>query len=99
MTDDRNTDWPVIRAAERYRMELYRRFFEESGEGFGPGDVEPIPQTWIIGNADECVEQLRAFIDEFGVTDIVTMAVPPGLRAERMGDSLPRLKARDQNAA
>ena len=72
-------------------MELYRRFFEESGEGFGPGDVEPIPQTWIIGNVEECVDQLRAFIGEFGITDIVTMAVPPGLRAERMGDSLERL--------
>ena len=91
VTDDRNTDWPVVRAAERYRMELYRRFFEESGEGFGPGDVEPIPQTWVVGNADDCVEQLGAFIDEFGITDIVTMAVPPGLRAERMGDSLERL--------
>ena len=107
VTDDRNTDWPVVRAAERYRMELYRRFSEESGESFGPGDIEPIPQTWIIGNVDECVNQIGAFIDAFGVTDIVTMAVPPGLRAERMGDSLerlfsevvPRLKARDQNVA
>ena len=32
-----------------------------------------------------------AFIEEFGITDIVTMAVPPGLRAEQMGDSLERL--------
>ena len=100
VTDDRNTDWPLIRAAEKYRMQLYQRFFEESGEGFGDSG-EPVPQTWIVGNEDECVEQLVDFITKFGVTDIVTMAVPPGLRADQMTDSLqmlftrvaPRLKA------
>jgi len=90
VTDNRNTDWPVVRAAERYRMALYQKFFEESGEGFGePG--EPIPQTWVIGDVDQCVEELLAFIAEFGITDIVTMAVPPGLRAEQMASSLERL--------
>jgi len=100
VTDDRNTDWPLIRAAEKYRMQLYQRFFEESGEGFGDSG-ESVPQTWIVGNEDECVEQLVNFITKFGVTDIVTMAVPPGLRADQMTDSLqmlftrvaPRLKA------
>ena len=100
VTDDRNTDWPLIRAAEKYRMQLYQRFFEESGEGFGDSG-ESVPQTWIVGNEDECVEQLVNFITKFGVTDIVTMAVPPGLRADQMTDSLqmlftrvaPRIKA------
>ncbi len=90
VTDDRGADWPVIRAAERYRMQLYQRFFEESGQGFGEKG-EPIPQTWIVGDVDSCVEELKAFIGEFGITDIVTMAVPPGLRAEQMSDSLERL--------
>lgn len=90
VTDDRNTDWPVVRAAERYRMALYQRFFEESGEGFGERG-EPIPQTWIIGDTAQCVEELVAFIEDFGITDIVTMAVPPGLRTEQMSDSLERL--------
>jgi alkanesulfonate monooxygenase SsuD/methylene tetrahydromethanopterin reductase-like flavin-dependent oxidoreductase (luciferase family) len=90
VTDDRNTDWPVVRAAERYRMALYQRFFEESGEGFGERG-EPIPQTWIIGDVGQCVDELVAFVSEFGITDLVTMAVPPGLRAEQMGDSLERL--------
>ena len=90
VTDDRDADWPVIRAAERYRMALYRRFFEESGEGFGESG-EPVPQTWIVGNVAQCVEQLKAFILEFGMTDIVTMAVPPGLSAEQMSPSLERL--------
>ena len=79
----------MVRAAERYRMRLYQRFFDESGEGFGDGD--PVPQTWVVGDVDSCVAQLRAFIAEFGITDIVTMAVPPGLRAEQMAPSLERL--------
>ncbi len=90
VTDDRGADWPVIRAAERYRMQLYQRFFEESGQGFGEKG-EPIPQTWIVGDVDSCVEELKAFIGEFGITDIVTMTVPPGLRVEQMSDSLERL--------
>ncbi len=93
VTDDRNTDWPLIRAAEKYRMKLYQRFFEESGEGFGdPG--EPVPQTWIVGNEDECVEQLTTFIETFGMTDIVTMAIPPGLRTAQMSLSLESLFTR-----
>lgn len=90
VTDDRNTDWPAIRAAERYRMALYQRFFEESGQGLGERG-EPVPQTWIIGDADQCVTELSEFIAAFGITDIVTMAVPPGLRPERMATSLERL--------
>jgi len=90
VTDDRDTDWPLVRAAEKYRMALYQRFFEESGEGFGdPADA--IPQTWIVGDVQHCVDELKRFIDTFGITDIVTMAVPPGLRAEQMGASLERL--------
>jgi len=100
VTDDRSADWPVIRAAEKYRMQLYNRFFEESGEGFGETG-EPVPQTWIVGDVEHCIAELKSFIREFGITDIVTMAVPPGLRADQMGDSLqllftevvPRLKA------
>ena len=90
VTDDRATDWPLVRAAERYRMKLYQKFFDESGEGFGNGD-EPIPQTWIVGSVDECVRELQEFIARFGITDIVTMAVPPGLSADQMAPSLERL--------
>jgi alkanesulfonate monooxygenase SsuD/methylene tetrahydromethanopterin reductase-like flavin-dependent oxidoreductase (luciferase family) len=90
VTDDRNTDWPVVRAAERYRMALYQRFFDESGEGIGEAG-EAIPQTWIVGNADQCVAAITEFVETFGVTDIVSMAVPPGLRPRQMTDSLERL--------
>ncbi len=35
--------------------------------------------------------QLKGFIEAFGITDVVTMAVPPGLRTEQMNPSLERL--------
>ncbi|MEK9822704.1 MAG: LLM class flavin-dependent oxidoreductase [Gammaproteobacteria bacterium] len=90
VTDDKERDWAMVRAAERYRMQLYQRFFEESGEGFGEHG-EPVPQTWIVGDADHCVTELLAFIQKFGITDIVSMALPPGLRSEQMADSLEKL--------
>lgn len=90
VTDDREADWPQIRDAERYRMALYQRFFKESGEGLGERG-EPVPQTWIVGDANHCIEELVQFVREFGITDMVTMAVPPGLRASQMSASLERL--------
>ena len=90
VTDDRDTDWTLVRAAERYRMALYQRFFEESGEGLGERG-ELVPQTWIVGDVAHCVAELLAFIRTFGITDIVSMAVPPGLRASQMADSLEKL--------
>ncbi len=90
VTDEQGTDWSLVRAAERYRMALYQRFFSESGdEGFGSS--EPVPQSWIVGDVQHCVAAILEFIAEFGITDIVTMAVPPGLRAEQMAPSLERL--------
>ncbi len=91
VTDDKEKDWQVVRAAEAYRMELYKQFFAESDdEGFG-GTGEPIPQTWIIGDADHCASEIIKFSNDFNITDIVTMAVPPGLRAAQMATSLERL--------
>jgi alkanesulfonate monooxygenase SsuD/methylene tetrahydromethanopterin reductase-like flavin-dependent oxidoreductase (luciferase family) len=105
VTDDADRDWPRVRAAERYRGQVYRSFTSGTGTGAGGvagnNDETRIPQTWIVGNADHCVEQLTAFIREFGITDLVTWAVPPGMRPDEMNHSLerflrdvaPRLKA------
>lgn len=90
VTDDQEADWIPVRAAERYRMALYKQFYDESGEGFGDSG-EQVPQTWIVGDVDHCVEELKQFIQTFGITDIVSMAVPPGMRAEQMSASLERL--------
>jgi len=50
-----------------------------------------VPQTWIVGDVDHCVEEIKAFVRSFGITDIVSMAVPPGMRASDMSQSLERL--------
>jgi alkanesulfonate monooxygenase SsuD/methylene tetrahydromethanopterin reductase-like flavin-dependent oxidoreductase (luciferase family) len=89
VTDDADADWPLVRKAERYRMQLYQRFFDESGEGFGQG--ERIPQTWIVGDAAHCTDTIVAFIAEFGVTDLVTWGAPPGIHPMAMQKSLARL--------
>ena len=92
VTDDPERDWQVVRAAERRRMAVYARFAAESG---GVGGVENanqdrIPQTWVVGDVDHCVAELSAFIRDFGLTDLVTWGVPPGMRPDQMAPSLER---------
>jgi alkanesulfonate monooxygenase SsuD/methylene tetrahydromethanopterin reductase-like flavin-dependent oxidoreductase (luciferase family) len=105
VTDDPERDWPALREAERYRQSVYQSFRKAGAGGGGVAgntDEARIPQTWIVGNVEACVAQLSAFITEFGITDVVTWAVPPGLRPEHMAPSLerfardvaPRLRAR-----
>jgi alkanesulfonate monooxygenase SsuD/methylene tetrahydromethanopterin reductase-like flavin-dependent oxidoreductase (luciferase family) len=89
VTDDVERDWPLVRQSERYRMQLYQRFFDESGEGFGTH--ERIPQSWIVGSVETCVDELVAFIREYGITDLVTWGAPPGLHPDAMNRSLERL--------
>ncbi len=105
VTDDRERDWGAVRVAERRRMEVYNRFRQESGGHGGVAGITKeasIPQTWVIGDVDQCVAELSAFIEEYGLTDIVSWGVPPGMKPEEMNPSLeryardvaPRLRAR-----
>ena len=85
VTDDRERDWPAVRAAERYRGEVYRSFNkDESAAGGVAGNTREasIPQTWVVGNVEHCVKELTSFVREYGITDLVTWAVPPGMRPE-----------------
>lgn len=90
VTDDVEKEWSQVRVAERYRMELYNRFFAESGEGLG-NTGERVPQTWIVGNADHCVKELVNFIRDCQMTDIVSWGAPPGLRPAAMNSSIEKL--------
>jgi len=94
-----------VREGERYRQSVYASFRAPGTGGGGVAgntDEARIPQAWVVGNVEECVEQLSAFITEFGITDLVSWGIPPGLRPERMAPSLerfardvaPRLRAR-----
>ena len=81
VTDDAERDWPRIREAERYRMRVYGRFFEEAGLG-GRGafeETDRIPQRPIVGDVDHCVSELTSFITEYGLTDVVSWGSAPGL--------------------
>jgi alkanesulfonate monooxygenase SsuD/methylene tetrahydromethanopterin reductase-like flavin-dependent oxidoreductase (luciferase family) len=107
VTDDKEGEWPAVRAAERFRMEYYARAFEAAGRGAPPDqDRERISQNWVVGDVDHCVAELSAFIRDYGVTDLVTWAVPPGLRPGDMKEPLtkfatevaPRLRAAAKNA-
>ena len=89
VTDDAERDWPAVRESERYRMQLYQRFFDESGAGFGTH--ARIPQDWIVGTVATCVEALVNFVQEYGITDLVTWGAPPGLHPAVMNVSLGRL--------
>ena len=108
VTDDKARDWPPVLAAERFRMEYYARAFAAAGRGAPPDqDRQRISQNWVIGDVDHCVAELNAFIQENRVTDLVTWAVPPGLRPGDVAASLeqfatevaPRLKAAADEAA
>jgi alkanesulfonate monooxygenase SsuD/methylene tetrahydromethanopterin reductase-like flavin-dependent oxidoreductase (luciferase family) len=94
-TDDRDRDWPAVRASERYRNQLYTQFFAEAGRYQAIDWTGPrIPQTWVVGDVDHCVAELSTFIADHGITDLVTWGVPPGMRPEQMNPSLERF-ARD----
>jgi alkanesulfonate monooxygenase SsuD/methylene tetrahydromethanopterin reductase-like flavin-dependent oxidoreductase (luciferase family) len=91
VTDDRARDWPAIRAGERYKTERYREWAASSGDSVADfADPARIPQTWIVGDPDHVARELGAFVREYGLTDVVTWAAPPGVPPAQMNRSLER---------
>jgi len=95
VTDDRERDWPPIRAGEVYKRDLYREWAASSRERV-PDFADParIPQTWITGDADHVEREIRKFVGEHGFTDLVTWAAPPGVSPSHTNASLEKF-ARD----
>ena len=91
VTDDKDRDWPMLREAERFRTAIYDRFMSDTPDEYGWRGGDAIPQRPIVGTASECVEQLVDFITEFGVTDIASSGLPPGIDPEFMGHNIERL--------
>ena len=64
--------------------------------------VRQFRRLGLLVNVTECVDQLEAFVRAFGITDLVTMAVPPGMPVDALNHSheqlfkvvVPQLKAR-----
>ncbi|MBT4489422.1 MAG: hypothetical protein HOC72_17905, partial [Rhodospirillaceae bacterium] len=63
----------------------------DAGRGAPPDqDKVRISQNWVVGNVDHCVAELSEFIKQNRITDLVTWAVPPGLRPDAVNGSLER---------
>ena len=91
VSDDRERDWPIILDAERFRMSVYDSFMEATPDDYGWRKGGGIPQASFMGTADECVETIVSFVREFGITDIASSGLPPGVDAEFMAANIDRL--------
>ena len=95
VTDDPERDWPPLRAAERYRMAVYGGFFEAAGLGNAGtfNELERINQRVFVGNVAECVAELTAYVQRYGLTDVVTWGSAPGLQPAALTPSMERFAA------
>ena len=91
VSDDRERDWPAFRTAERFRMAIYDRFMSETPDDYGWRQGGTIPQGAFMGTPEECVDEIVSFVTEFGITDIASSGLPPGIAPERMAENLERL--------
>ncbi len=91
VTDDRERDWPTIRNAERFRMSVYTDFMEATPDDYGWREPGGIPQGAFMGTVDECVAEIVHFVREFGITDIASSGLPPGVDPDFMARNLDRL--------
>jgi alkanesulfonate monooxygenase SsuD/methylene tetrahydromethanopterin reductase-like flavin-dependent oxidoreductase (luciferase family) len=91
VSDDRERDWPTIREAERFRMAVYNRFMESTPDDYGWRRPGGIPQTSFMGTAEECIAELVSFTTRYGITDIASSGLPPGVEPEFMNTNIERL--------
>ena len=91
VTDDRERDWPKIREAERFRMGVYGSFMAETPDDYGWGSSDGIPQNVIVGDATQVTQEISEVINTYGITDIATSGLPPGIEPEFMAANLERL--------
>jgi alkanesulfonate monooxygenase SsuD/methylene tetrahydromethanopterin reductase-like flavin-dependent oxidoreductase (luciferase family) len=92
VTDDPEADWARLKVAERYRMSIYARFNAATPDVL-PALRDPrssIPQGWLVGDENHCVDELVRYITEFGITDLVTWGAGPGFPPVEMNPSLER---------
>ena len=73
-------------------MSIYARFSTETPDNLAAlqDPRSSIPQGWLIGDEDRCVAELTSYIQEFGITDLVTWGAPPGMAPSVMNASLER---------
>ena len=52
--------------------------------------TQMVPTT-LMGTAAECIDEIVSFVQEFGITDIASSGLPPGVPPEMMATNLERL--------
>ena len=95
VSDDPDALFTRIRDSARYVGDIYADWIaqdEVMSQQLAAGREagRTIPQSWIVGGVEDCVAQLTAFVEEFGITDVLLWGVPPGLGPEEMSDNLER---------
>ena len=93
VSDDRERDWPMIRTAEQFRMAVYNKFMAATPDDYGWREPGGIPQGSFMGTAQECIDEIVGFCTEYGVTDIASSGLPPGVDPEFMNNNIERLAA------
>jgi alkanesulfonate monooxygenase SsuD/methylene tetrahydromethanopterin reductase-like flavin-dependent oxidoreductase (luciferase family) len=93
VTDDPERDGRAWKDAERYRMAAYSTLFAETPDDYGDGwrADDAIPQKLFIGDADACVAEIDRMRTVFGITDLVSAGLPPGVDPDDMAGNLERL--------
>lgn len=91
VSDDRDRDWPMIRTAERFRMAVYEKFMAATPDDYGWTEPGGIPQSAFMGTAQQCVEEIVSFATSYGITDIASSGLPPGIEPDWMAANIERL--------
>lgn len=91
VSDDRDREWPLIRDAERFRMSVYDKFMHDTPDDYGWREPGGIPQGSFMGTAEQCIEQIVGFAQEFGITNIASSGLPPGVDPAFMNENLHRM--------
>ncbi len=91
VSDDRERDWPLFREAERFRMAVYDRFMASTPDDYGWRGPGGIPQGSFMGTVEECVAEIVSFVTDYGLTDIASSGLPPGVDPEVMDRNVERL--------
>jgi alkanesulfonate monooxygenase SsuD/methylene tetrahydromethanopterin reductase-like flavin-dependent oxidoreductase (luciferase family) len=81
--------WATIRERERYRGATYAPWLRAGYTKPNP-DTVPIDQAYMIGSAQELIDQIDATHKALPVTDLMSWGTPPGMNPKVMNPHIER---------
>ena len=72
-------------------MAIYNEFMASTPDEYGWRNPGGIPQGSFIGTVDEVVAEIVSFVTEYGITDIASSGLPPGIDPDFMSANVERL--------